>query len=330
MGVIKEDQNTRSYIFWSIIIGIVILSYLILKSLLISILTAIIIAHISRPLHKKLSKKLNQKFAAFITVMLIVIGLLTMFIFFTTIFINQLIKFLSVDNIAQLTNLISTYFESELINEKLRIAIIDVGNSVTKLVTSKILEIPTILFHLFIIFFTTYYLLIDWDRLKEKVVLIIPFKNSREIIKKIERRTSEIISGTLFIAGVQLVFSGIFMWAIGVQAYLVLAILIGILAFIPGLGPAIVWAPLAAFHYFYGNLGIAIGVIIMGAILSLILDSLLRAKILGSRTGTHPAIILFGIVGGIKLFGIIGLIIGPLILIIFTTILESIPKERAG
>mgnify|MGYP001563594730 CR=1 FL=1 len=109
-----------------------------------------------------------------------------------------------------------------------------------------------------------------------------------------------------------------------------MAVTIGILAFIPGLGPALIWVPLSIIEFLYGEKYTALGVIIFGIFLTVYLDSIFRTKVLSKKTQTHPVVMLFGIIGGVQLFGLIGLIIGPLILIIFLTIIESMPKERAA
>ena len=68
--------------------------------------------------------------------------------------------------------------------------------------------------------------------------------------------------------------------------------------------------------------------IILGLILSTYIDSILRIKLVGKKSKIHPVIVLLGLFGGISLFGIIGLILGPLILSIAITIIENIPKLK--
>ena len=327
--MIEEAGNAKKYISWGIIIGIIILSYLILKDLIISILTALILAFAVKPFNDWLARKTGKKFAAVITLTLIILSALVLIILFVTAFAKQLISFLSPSNIANLTSLVSDYFESELVRSNLDFILGKVGETFVAMIIPTLSYIPIFLLNLFIIFFTTYYLLVEWDRLEAKVVEIIPFKEKTKIISVIKKRMSEIISGTLLIVLIEFIFSAVFLYFLGVKSYLVLAFAIAILAFIPGIGPGAVWIPLAVIEYIYGKPLIALGVLVMGIVLSVGIDYLLRVKILQKRTGTHPIIMLFGIIGGVKLFGIVGLILGPVILGVAITIIENIPRSKS-
>ncbi|MEA3330035.1 MAG: AI-2E family transporter [Nanoarchaeota archaeon] len=324
----EEGINTKKYIFWGIIAGIIALSYLLLKDLLIALVTSVILTFIALPIHKKISKYLNEKISAALTVAIILfifIGILSIFV---TSFISQLISFLSKENITNLLGLLSNIINSDIIQENLSQIINELGKALLAIIPQKILSIPMLLLNLFVIFFTMYFLLIEWDKLEKKLIDIIPFEKKEYIIKKIKSQTNNILSGTLFIAILEMIIAAIVLRILGVGPYLVLAFAIGLLAFIPAMGPAIIWIPLAIIEFLYGKTGIAIGVVIMGVILSTGIDFMLRAKLLGSRTGTHPIIMLLGLIGGIQLFGFIGIIIGPLILSILVTIIENIPKTN--
>jgi predicted PurR-regulated permease PerM len=325
----KSGAEVKSYLFWGIIAGIIILSYFLLKTLLIAIVTAIIFAFISLPLKNKIQKKIkNEKISAIITVLIVLTTLILIFLFFVTSLINQAIIFLNRENLESLTNLISGIINSDIIRENLNAIISEVGKVFISKIPSTISYFPILVLNAFVVFFTMYYLLIDWDKLEKRVLDIIPFQNKKLILDKIKSRTNSIVSGTLFIALLELLVALIFLKVLGVGPYLILAFAIGILAFIPAIGPAVIWIPLAIVQFLYGKIGVMIGVLIMGFILSTLIDFILRAKILGNRTNTHPVIMLLGILGGISLFGFIGIIIGPLILSILATIIESLPKEH--
>ena len=104
-------------------------------------------------------------------------------------------------------------------------------------------------------------------------------------------------------------------YLVGVKAYILLPALIFLFAFIPGLGPVLVWGPLAIFYIALQDYPTGIGVIIVGLIISLVIEILLRNKLVGSSTGINPLVMLIGIIGGMTIFGLFGFIIGPLILV---------------
>lgn len=100
----------------------------------------------------------------------------------------------------------------------------------------------------------------------------------------------------------------------GVEAALIMAAIVFVLAFIPSIGPIMVWGPLAIYYIANQQYDVAVGVTIVGIILTVGIETILYARWIGDRTRIHPFVMLIGVIGGINLFGIFGFIIGPLIL----------------
>jgi len=255
----KEEQ-IKEYIFWGIIAGIILISYLILRDLLISIITAIVLAYIIKPLYERLEKKMNKSIAAISTILITLIVIFAALATFIGSFVSQLSKLLSQENITLALNYISTITDVTIIQENLPAILTKVGEALINLIPGTISYLPAFLLNLFVVFFTAYFVLIDWDRFEKKVADVIPFKNKNEIIDKIKKRTRSIVNGTFLIALIEAVVAGIGLWILGVEPFLVLGILVGLLAFIPALGPTLVWLPLAIIEFFYGEYYIMAGV----------------------------------------------------------------------
>src|SRR3989338_5231133 len=119
-----------------------------------------------------------------------------------------------------------------------------------------------------------------------------------ELATDIANTTKKIIRGTLFLALIESIVAATGFWLAGIESYLLLSILIGLFAFIPG-GPAIVWAP-----------------------------ALIRKKIGGKDSRISPIIMLLGIMGGTPLMGLAGIIVGPLLLSYTLEILEEILNQH--
>ena len=91
---------------------------------------------------------------------------------------------------------------------------------------------------------------------------------------------------------------------------------------IPAFGTTIVWIPAAVILALAGNYT---GVFILIGICGLIsgnLDNLVRPRLVGKDTEMHDLFVLFGTLGGISMFGILGIIVGPIIAALFITIWE--------
>jgi predicted PurR-regulated permease PerM len=109
-----------------------------------------------------------------------------------------------------------------------------------------------------------------------------------------------------------------------------------VLSIIPGLGTAIVWIPGVVYLLASGHVvaGVLLGVycaVVVGSI-----DNVLRPRLIGRDVKMHPLLILFGTLGGVVFFGVVGFIVGPVLAALFVTIWdiygvvfsETLPAER--
>ena len=172
--------------------------------------------------------------------------------------------------------------------------------------------------------FTLYFLLVDGKHLASLVVSAIPIE--RGITKMFMQKMSE--SGRQLILGFFLVavYQGFMMFLLstifGLSTPLVFAALTAVASFVPMVGASLVWFPLAVFMGLTGEVGKAVLFGVLAAFFVSFTDNFLRPVILGNRLKIHPLLIFFAIVGGLQLFGINGLILGPLIVIIFFASVE--------
>src|SRR3989344_3091075 len=150
-------------------------------------------------------------------------------------------------------------------------------------------------------------------------------EKAREIIvKDISNSTKAIIYGSVLVGFIEFVISAIGFYIAGVKSYLFLSLLIFLFAFIPGLGPAAVWVPTFVYYLVKSaSYFTPITILVTGLIVSILIDTILRTKILSKSANINPLIMLMGILGGIPLFGIFGFIIGPLVLVYAIKIIDD-------
>ena len=114
----------------------------------------------------------------------------------------------------------------------------------------------------------------------------------------------------------------------GVKAPLLFAVVLMFASFIPLLGASLVWLPIGIIMCFTQSILKGILFIIICGICVSLLDNFLRPFLLKDRINAHPLIIFFAILGGVKVFGINGLIIGPLVVILFFTVLNLLLNTK--
>ncbi|MEK6928481.1 MAG: AI-2E family transporter [Nanoarchaeota archaeon] len=313
----KEERDLsiakKRYLFWVITIGLFIVSLMIIKPFAISLISAFILAFLVKPLYDSLSKKLGKSASAALCLLTIIIILILPTVLLTVGIINQAKESLTVNTFESITEKISEYPILEKINlESLKEKFISYILSVA---TSILAYIPALFISTIIVLLGTYYILINWSYLAKNLTLYIPFSDKQRVADEISLITKSIVHGYLFIAILEFGVAFIGFYIFGVKYFILLAMLIAFLAFIPGLGPVAVWLPLALYYLINNNYFTAIGVIITGLIISVIIEIILLGKIISKNSKIHPLIFLMGIFGGIPIFGIFGFVLGPLVLV---------------
>jgi predicted PurR-regulated permease PerM len=322
----KETQNTNKYFFWIIIGILIILSYLVIRPFIIPLISAFILAYLSRPAFLFLEPKIGKKMSAVVSVFLITIIFILPLGAIGGGIINQATESLNAKNVNTIFTELSSYPLLKSLNIDLTNLTEKSLSFIISLVKTSLAHLPSIIISILITLLGIYYILISWDELALNLEGYLPFKDKKKIRKEISEITNTLVYGTVLIALIEFIISLNAFLILGVNPYILLSALIFFFAFIPGLGPALVWIPMAIFYLLTNNYFTAIGVIITGLILSIPIDTILRVKLLGNKVKINPIIMLVGILGGIALFGIFGFIIGPLILIYTLKILDTTIK----
>jgi len=108
----------------------------------------------------------------------------------------------------------------------------------------------------------------------------------------------------------------------GFKNALVLGTLTGIASFVPMVGTGLVWGPLSLYLFLTGDVLRALLFLVLAAFFVAFMDNFLKPVILGERLRIHPLMIFFSILGGINIFGLNGLILGPLVVAVFFAAVE--------
>ncbi len=158
-------------------------------------------------------------------------------------------------------------------------------------------------------------------------VLPLDRNYSREFLDTANTITVDMLKGTFIVALVQ----GALVWFIFVildTPYTMLLTLIAtILAIIPYVGTSFVTVPVAIIYALSGNWVFAIILMVWQLVVVSISDNIIRSKLLANKSKISIPFALLGILGGLKMFGIVGLIYGPLIVTLLTTTIDIYTKE---
>jgi len=310
---------------------------------------AMIIAALVEPLIKLIMKfaKIKRKPAAIISLILVVAV------------IGTLLGLLITKVVSESTNLLSnlnTHFDSlykwgmgifnnvqnieipeetvEIIQNSLT-GLIDTAktlviNIVTGLVNT-ITSIPTMITYIFITILAIIFICFDREYIPNMIKSQIPTKWAQKIKQIFNEMCS--VSVKYIKAEAKLSFICFILVLVGlvlfdlfgmnVQYPIIMAIFIGFIDMLPLFGAGAVMLPWVAYLIIIGNIPLAIGVAILWGVWAVI-KQLMEPKMVSKEMGMHPIFTLIGMYTGFKLAGVIGLILGPIILIIFKNIFNEL------
>lgn len=141
-------------------------------------------------------------------------------------------------------------------------------------------------------------------------------------LTRIVEMSKSMVKGTFFIAFVQALVSAVFLVVAGVDYVLFWMIIMMFVGIIPMLGATVVVLPIAVFLLLSGNIWQGLFLIGTNILIVSNLDNYLRPKLVSKKLSLHPALVLIGVLGGLQVFGILGFIYGPVIMILLVTTVE--------
>ena len=157
-----------------------------------------------------------------------------------------------------------------------------------------------------------------------------PFSKSAEteIASKFKGITQSVIYGFIVVGLIQGLMTGIGLFLAGVPNSILLTLLAIFASIVPILGAWMIWAPASAFLLISGHTlaGIALG--IYGAVVISWIDNILRSYWVAKKVKISSAIVLIGMIGGLIVFGFLGLVIGPLILVYLVLLLDAYRNKK--
>lgn len=180
------------------------------------------------------------------------------------------------------------------------------------------------LFMTFILLYSMFFFLMDGHKLLDKILFYLPLEEAdeRRLLDKFTSVTRATLKGTIVIAILQGGLAGLAFAVVGIKGAVFWGAIMAVLSIIPAIGTALVWVPAAVVLAAGGHLIKAAGLATFCAIVVGSVDNFLRPLLVGRDTQMHELLILFGTLGGILMFGVVGFIIGPIIAALFTAVWE--------
>ena len=184
-----------------------------------------------------------------------------------------------------------------------------------------------------IMIFSTFFLLKDGPDFIVRLRDYLPFSEGHKdrLLKQARDMVFSTIYGGVVVAAIQGLMAGLAFWWLGFSSPVFWGGLTFMASFAPIVGTAAIWLPGSAYLFLTGQVMKGILLMITGLFfIGILTDYFLRPLILRGKMKMNTLLILFSVIGGIEFFGIIGLVLGPLTLALFISVLEIFGNVEGG
>jgi predicted PurR-regulated permease PerM len=183
---------------------------------------------------------------------------------------------------------------------------------------------------LFFALLTMHVVLRHWQRMVSAVAAVVPLdpKDTRALLGEFRRVGRLTLSGTVVTGVAQGVLAGLGFWITGVPQATFFGIATALASLVPAVGTLLVWIPAGLFLFATGHPGRAISELIWGALIVVgFSDYVIRPRLVGGET--MPVLLVFiALFGGLEVFGLAGLIVGPVVASLAVAVLRLYAREE--
>jgi predicted PurR-regulated permease PerM len=188
------------------------------------------------------------------------------------------------------------------------------------------------LFLFFIAMIGSFYLFRDGKLFTRRLLKISPLPDDQDeiIMHRLALAVRSIATGSVLVALIQGVLTGLGLWMFGFERFVLWGVIAAIGALIPSVGTPIVFIPAIIYLLLNGLYLHALGVLIWGSLAVGLIDNLLGPYLMSRGHNMHPFLILISVLGGVSVFGPIGIIVGPVLFSLFLVLLELYSQHISG
>jgi predicted PurR-regulated permease PerM len=182
-----------------------------------------------------------------------------------------------------------------------------------------------------IMLYLLFFLLRDGKALAERIKVTIPLRTDQKaaLFSRFADVVRATVKGGILVAIAQGALGGLAFWFLGIHAPLLWAVLMAFLSLLPAIGAGLVWLPVAVYFLASGAVWQGISLITYGVLVIGLVDNILRPFLVGKDTKLPDYVVLISTLGGIEVFGLNGLVIGPLIAAIFMVTWEIFSASKS-
>ena len=185
-------------------------------------------------------------------------------------------------------------------------------------------SLTELLLGLFIMFFVMYYAFRDGEGFLNHVKQLLPLDPGLrdKLFNEVRNVTQGVLYGQVMTAVIQGSVATLGFVIFGVGNWIFWGAIMVVLAFLPVFGTPLIWVPAAVDLILQGETFAGVGLLVYGITIVTNIDNFVRPKLVSERSKVHPVLVLVGVLGGLKMVGLSGMLVGPLILALLVALIK--------
>lgn len=327
-----DKQLINKIVVFFLIASLFVAGFFILRPIISSIFIGVLCAYILHPLYVPLKKKIrNPNLSVSLFLIILVITIAVPLWFFLPSFIKEIFdSYLYIQKIdlpSAIGKVVGFFLSDETalaVSTQISIAIAKFFSFSLASSGAGISNFGGILIQASVVLFTLYFGLRDSQKIGVYISELSPFSKSTgdKFSKEFRNITNSIVFGQVATGLIQGLSLGVALWLLDVPNFIFLTVVAIIVSIIPIVGAWLVWMPISLILIVSGNVTQGVILLFYGLLFVSTIDNLLRPFFIARQSNINIFIAILGTIGGLYVFGFIGVIIGPLILSYLVIIIE--------
>ncbi len=303
-----------------------------------------VVTGVFNPFYRLLAGRMRRQFASLITCLVIFFVLFIPIVMFVGILSREAYGFYLMGKNAALTDIVKNFFEHSRLLERandllahfdLELSSIELNRAISQLgkvvglflyqqASAIASNVVNFVIYFFFMLMIVYFLLIDGHKLISFLINLspLPREQDEKLIAKFRDIAGAILIGNGLGGLIQGVLGGFVFYLFGFNSPFLWGVLMSLLAFLPILGIGLVFIPAAGYLFISQRIGAGIFFVVFYIVMSGSIEYIFKPKLVGHRLQLHTLLVFLSIVGGLKAFGILGIIYGPVIVTAFLTLTD--------
>jgi predicted PurR-regulated permease PerM len=337
-----STQSFQQAVAWAMAVLIAFLLYRIWRTFLVPLTWAAILTIFFFPLHRRILLRVKRRnVAALLSAATVTILLVGPAAWMIPAFVSEAVSTLRAIPSEDFLLRAKGWIEPSLDSLPVRVGTFEeLLERVTRYLGGRVGELSALiagnvfefLFDLVVMILALFYLFRDGPDLLYFLRDISPLGGEHQdrMMDEVNELISVTISSGLAVAVIQGLLGGLLFWALGIHAPVLWGVTMALLAFLPVIGPWLVWGPTGIGLILSGSTGRGITLLVLGFVLVSGVDNVLRPIMIADRSQLNGLLVFIGILGGISAFGLLGVVLGPLIVATTVGLLRGYRESVRG